>query len=140
VEGCKCTLKFSFVDSLRKSPENLGKIPEIWTECLEIRIKKAPNVFGWKKWRQTFAKKHMKTCFWRSHQKDLRDLCGRVFVGKIAQNLIGKVWGNSVKILHTPKHSPPPTRVAEPEPRSRPFSVETELLTKFSWSRSWWLI
>jgi len=36
---------------------------EIWKECLEIRVKKAPNVFDHKKWRQAFAKKHMKTCF-----------------------------------------------------------------------------
>jgi len=41
--GCKCSLKFSFVDSLGKSPENLGKIPEIWTECLEIRVKRHPT-------------------------------------------------------------------------------------------------
>jgi len=137
--GCKCTQKISFVDSL-------GKSPEIWEEFLKSGqnawksgLKRHPTFLT----RKSGARRLQKNTRWPrsgSHTKKIFAIfVGKNLLAKCAQNLFGKVWGKSGKIHRIPKHSPP-TRVAEPEPRSRPFSVETELLTKFSWSWSWWLI
>jgi len=75
----------------------------------------------------------MKTCFWRSHQKEILAIfVGEYLLAKIAQKLFGKVWGNSGKNPSPQKYLRASTRAAEPEARSRPFSVEPELLLKFS--------
>jgi len=42
-------------------------------------------------------------------KKVLHDLCGRQFVGKIAQKRFGQICGNSGKNLRTPKNLPAPT-------------------------------
>jgi len=50
-----------------------------------------------KKWRPRFAKKHMKTFIGGHTKKGLSDLCGREFVGTIAQKTFREVCGNSGK-------------------------------------------
>jgi len=42
---------------------------KIWAKTLKTRAKWRPTLFDFKKWHPTFAEKHMKTFFWRSHQK-----------------------------------------------------------------------
>jgi len=60
---------------------------------LFIFHKMAPNV----------CRETREDLFWRSYQKNgLHDLCGRKFVGKVAQKLLGQVWENSGK---NPSHT-----------------------------------
>ena len=69
-------------------------------------------LFDIKQWHPSFTEKHMKTFFWRSHQKrSLWSLWEKIWGQKLPKKFFGQVWGNSGK---NPSHSqnlPAPTPV-----------------------------
>jgi len=82
--------------------KNLDKIPE-------NRGRKCPLRFWLQKW-ITFAGKHMKTSFWRSHWKRSKwALCGKICRQKLHTIVLGKFGEIRAKILPTPKNLPAPT-------------------------------
>jgi len=68
--GCKRTPKSFDLSKIRaKSLKIWAKPLNIWAKFLKTRAEMVPNVVCLQKWRSTFAGKHMKSSFWRSHQK-----------------------------------------------------------------------
>jgi len=84
----------------------------------------APNVLQKNTWRPFFGG-HTK--------KGLDDLCGRKFVGKIAQKLFGQVWEIQAKILRIPKNLPAPTPASQQQLRQLKLEI-----TSFSNNRVYW--
>ena len=54
---------------------------KIWVKSLKIRVKMAPNVACFKKWRPRFAEKTHEDLLWRSHHKKVL----MIFVGENLQ-------------------------------------------------------
>jgi len=94
------------------------KFLKIWAKplknsvkSLKIRAKMAPDVAWLQKMAPNICRKaQLRPLFSRSHQKQVFIF----FVGENlwatgAQKLFGQVWGNSGKILRTPKNLPAPT-------------------------------
>jgi len=64
-------------------------------------------LFEFKKWRLTFAEKHMKTFFRKlTSKKIFMILVGANMLATVAQKLIGHVSGSSAKNPLNPKHFP----------------------------------
>jgi len=89
--GCKRTPpKFWFAENLGKSPENPGKNGA--QRCLTL--KNGAQGLHKNTWRP----------FWRLHHKEVFMIfMGENLQAKVSQKLYGQVWGNSGKILRTPK-------------------------------------
>jgi len=117
VQGVQARLQKFYLLKMR------AKSMEIWANTLKIRAKFAPNILRFEKYGTQLAlirKKWRHTCFdlikkWRpkSHEDLLEVIRNTVFMKtfkqKSAQNFFGQVWGNSGKILRTPKNLPAPT-------------------------------
>jgi len=94
----------------RASPKSFD-LSKSWAKSLKIWAK---SLNPGKNGAQRLLKKHMGRPFFGIHtKKGIRDLCGRKFVGKVAQKFFRQFGKIRAKILRTPKNLPTATSMTQ---------------------------